>query len=623
MAGPAGAERVTDGAEMPSLTGRTLGAYRVVTELGEGGMGTVWFGEHQRIGRRVAIKVLHPHLSSQPEPVARFVREARAVNEIRHPNIVEVTDFGEKDGLIYLVMELLEGETLGARLERQGRLSLATALHVARQIALALSAAHERGVVHRDLKPENVFLCAHDDYPDHVKVLDFGIAKLAAGASPGLGDERTRPGLILGTPTYMSPEQCAGDRDVDHRSDQYSLALVLYEMLTGAPPFTGSVGEVLASHAREIPVPARERDAAIPEGVSRALARALAKAPDRRFSTVKELVAALSAPPSERPPSPTPAEPASEARRAVERRQSAAVGHELAGILRRRFAHDRVELPSIPGVASECLRMLEHEDADLGAVARTLERDPLLVSRVMRIVNSASLGGRGAIDSVPRAVSRLGIKRIRAILREQSVRHVFRSRDAKIRRTFQQLWEHCVAVGTLARGVAQRIERAPDPDLAYLAGLLHDVGKPIVGTYLLDAERQLLDSLGKSWMAESVWLQVVESSHRVAGLSLARRWDMPAEIVALMEREERYYPAEGASCGNLVRYANALARVEGIDAGRIDVEEALETLLEGREVLGVDEGLEEELTRRLRSSEPPEPPDRMPVESTGPTRRWS
>ena len=190
----------------PSLAGRMLGSYRIVTELGAGGMGTVWYAEHVRIGRRVAIKILHPELSADPEPVGRFVREARAVNAIRHPNIVDITDIGDDDDLVYLVMELLEGETLGARLERDEQLPLATTLTMVKQIALALSAAHERGVVHRDLKPENIFLCAHADYPDRVKVLDFGIAKLAG---PGVFGRGTRPGLV------PQPHPGHGDRRAD------------------------------------------------------------------------------------------------------------------------------------------------------------------------------------------------------------------------------------------------------------------------------------------------------------------------------------------------------------------------------------------------------------------------
>jgi len=588
----------------PTLAGRMLGSYRIVTELGAGGMGTVWYAEHVRIGRRVAIKVLRPELSVDPEPVGRFVREARAVNAIRHPNIVDITDFGDEAGLVYLVMELLEGETLGARLDRDERIALAPTLTMVKQIALALSAAHERGVVHRDLKPENIFLCAHADYPDRVKVLDFGIAKLAG---PGIFGRGTRPGMVLGTPTYMSPEQCLGDAEIDARSDQYALGVVTYEMLTGLPPFeSDSFGRLVVMHSTEDPAPLQKHAPELPAALDAVVRRALAKRPEDRFEDVRAFAAALEEAAEGKP------EPVTyKGKREMERRQSVTVGRELTKILRRRLAYGRAQLPGIPTVVTVCLEELSDPDADLGKVAALIERDPLVSSKVMRVVNSPAFGGRGRIASIRQAVSRIGIKRTRSLLLELSVRQVFVSRDPRIRQTFRRLWEHCLAVGTLARGLAQHVDDGPEPDVAYLGGLLHDVGKPIVAAYLLDAERNLLDALGASWMNDGVWLGIVEQFHREAGKALAKEWELPEPVTKTIEQSDRYDLASPRSLPNLVIYANALARIEGLDVGQIDYPEAHGLALEGRGLFDVPEELEADLTsdigehvRVLTSDEP-------------------
>jgi serine/threonine-protein kinase len=186
------------------LLGTVVGNYRLVTEIGSGGMGTVYYAEHTVIGRRAAIKVLHPEIARDAKAVSRFLTEAKAANEIRHPNVVEITDIGQQGDLHYIVMSFLEGETLGERLERQPVMDEPSTIRIARQVASALGAAHEAGIVHRDLKPENIFLMNHPEFPDYVKVLDFGIAKLVNPDPEASG--RTGLGTAVGTPKYMSPE---------------------------------------------------------------------------------------------------------------------------------------------------------------------------------------------------------------------------------------------------------------------------------------------------------------------------------------------------------------------------------------------------------------------------------
>ena len=185
------------------MIGTLIRDYRIVTELGSGGMGTVYFSEHTLIGRRAAIKVLHSDVSKNDDIVARFFTEAKAVNSIRHPNIVDITDFGQADSIYYIIMEMLEGETLGARIEMQRSLDERTSVRILSQVASAVGAVNEQGIVHRDLKPENIFLTNHPDYPDFVKVLDFGVVKLMG--APAEAAHKTRPGSAIGTPDQPSP----------------------------------------------------------------------------------------------------------------------------------------------------------------------------------------------------------------------------------------------------------------------------------------------------------------------------------------------------------------------------------------------------------------------------------
>lgn len=252
------------------MIGTTVGPYRVMRKIGEGGMGAVYEALHESIERRVALKVLHPKLAADPELARRFFNEARAVNRVDHPGLVQITDFGHIDDTAYIVMELLHGETLGARLRQLSRpMAIADVLAIARQVADALAAAHSRGVVHRDLKPDNVMLIA-DPYMQRkvrTKLLDFGIAKL--DTSKDIAWCKTLTHSLLGTPAYMSPEQCRGAGHVDDKSDVYSFGVLLYTMLTGEPPFTGAgMGELIGKHLYEEPPALASRLPWVPERIT-------------------------------------------------------------------------------------------------------------------------------------------------------------------------------------------------------------------------------------------------------------------------------------------------------------------------------------------------------------------
>ena len=279
-----------------TLVGQTVGNYKVVQQIGEGGMGVVYLAEHPVIGRKVAIKLLHTSFARDAETVARFFNEARAIHMIAHPNIVEILDFGQtNDGQPYFIMELLSGQSLADRVAA-GPISSADAVAIVSQICDALQAAHNKNVIHRDLKPHNVFLIGAMNKPT-VKILDFGVAKLTTGwnsADSGGQSVKTRTGSLMGTPLYMSPEQCRGSGKLDHRTDIYSLAVILFEMISGHPPFMAEgIGELFAKHMLE---PAPSLADAVPQtppAVVRAVARALAKDLEHRFESMTAFREAL------------------------------------------------------------------------------------------------------------------------------------------------------------------------------------------------------------------------------------------------------------------------------------------------------------------------------------------
>ena len=288
-------DRLDTGTEMqdgrgrvPSLVGATLGNYRLTGLLGVGGMGMVYLGEHVLIGRKVAVKVLDQEVARNRDVVSRFFAEARAVNAIGHPNIVEVTDLGTHEGAPFIVMEYLQGETMEARLARRGKLTQEECVGIARQVASALGAAHERGLVHRDVKPANIMLRDHPDYPDFVKVLDFGVAKLM-GSVPR-GAHETLVGTLLGTPAFMSPEQCLSDGNLDHRSDVYSLGVILFLALSGRLPFPDeAVGKLILAHVNDPAPRLSDLEPSISATMCAIVDRALAKKPEARFQSMREL----------------------------------------------------------------------------------------------------------------------------------------------------------------------------------------------------------------------------------------------------------------------------------------------------------------------------------------------
>ncbi len=275
-------------AEIERLTTALAGQYRIERELGAGGMATVYLAHDVRHDRKVALKVLLADLAATIG-AERFLREVRITAGLTHPHILPLLDSGEAAGLLYYVTPYADGGTLRHRLQQQPQVPIETALTIARQVADALAHAHSRGVLHRDIKPENILFES-----GHPVVADFGIARAISAAG---GDKLTVTGLALGTPAYMSPEQAVGERELDTRSDQYSLACVTYEMLVGEAPFTGPTAQaVLARRMTETPRPVRATRETVPASVDTAIGRALARVPADRFASVEEFAAALITP---------------------------------------------------------------------------------------------------------------------------------------------------------------------------------------------------------------------------------------------------------------------------------------------------------------------------------------
>ena len=277
-----------------SLVGCRIDRYEIVRVIGRGGMGTVYEAVNTVIGKRVAMKFLDGHASRQKEAVARFQREARAASAVESPHIVEIFDAGTSDsGVPFIVMELLRGEDLGYRIRRCGRLELDEALSVTAHILRGLRCAHAVGIIHRDLKPDNIFLVERGDDPCFAKLLDFGISKVRRSGSAPIST-LTRKGTVLGTPFYMSPEQAQAQPDVDGRADLWSVGAILYEALTGRPPYVGTTYEqVIVSICMNDAPDVRRDNPAVPQAVAEVIATALERDRNDRFADAEVFLQAL------------------------------------------------------------------------------------------------------------------------------------------------------------------------------------------------------------------------------------------------------------------------------------------------------------------------------------------
>ncbi|MFO0630710.1 MAG: serine/threonine-protein kinase [Polyangiales bacterium] len=287
---PSAAPLPDDAPVEPLKAGASFGPFEVVKEVGRGAFGVVYEARRRPLARRVALKVLHPHVLARPEALKRFERELAAAAAVEHPHVVAVLDGGVIEGRGYMAMGYLEGESLAARLAARGQLSVEEAVDVMLPVAAALEAVHRAGIVHRDVKPANVFLARAANGADHPVLLDFGVAKDLDDPAADL----TRSQSWLGTPTYMSPEQIRQSKDVSARSDQWSFGVMLYECLVGARPFERDVLlDLMQAITTEAPASPTSRRPSVPEALSAAVLRSLAREPDARFASMHALGEAL------------------------------------------------------------------------------------------------------------------------------------------------------------------------------------------------------------------------------------------------------------------------------------------------------------------------------------------
>jgi putative nucleotidyltransferase with HDIG domain len=577
-----------------NMAGRVFGGYRLVTPMRSGGMGTVYYAEHTLIGRRAAIKILHPEVSRDPQVLARFLIEARAANDIRHPNVVEITDIGESGDVHFIVMSFLDGETIGERLERNKILDEDVVVRIIRQVASALAAAHDHGIVHRDLKPENIFLLNHPDYPDYVKVLDFGIAKLIGPHGPD-SLRNTMAGTVLGTPAYMSPEQCRPESELDHRSDIYSLGIVMYEMLTGMVPFRFEAPpDVMLAHMRDKPVPPIALNPKLSKHMNAAILRALEKEPAQRFASMRELREAIESAGRALPPN-AKGSPEGESFAKREQREATFLVKRLTDIILKRLESDNLLVPAMPAIAAQCMGALDDAKQSFQNVGKMISKDPVLASRVLRLANSAAFPSKSAATTLEQCIARMGTNGLKLALCHYSMYQAFSSKDERIQAAFQGIWEHSLAVALIAKEIAGQLDGPGDaaPDTVYLAGLLHDVGKPVVAALLLEAEKLMsVHKASVPWISHAVWRQVVDRSHRNVGVALARRWNLPPAIGNAIEKCGAYARDDPHAPSNIVCLANAFAKVHGLYAGDFDADQVNALLVEGKNLLDMpDEAL--------------------------------
>jgi len=564
-------------------------------------MGVVYRGEHTVLGRPAAIKFLNADLAENEELVSRFFTEARAVNGIRHPNIVDITDFGQRGNRHYYVMEFLDGQTLLERLTLEGRTDLESTVRIGTQVAAALAAAHDKGIVHRDLKPDNIYICNHPDYPDYVKVFDFGIAKLIEKTP--VDTHQTRAGYVLGTPLYMSPEQCTGEESLDHRSDVYSLGIVLYQMITGVVPFNApTIAGIVKGHISEEPAPPTSHNESIPPALEELILGALAKDPDERIPDMRTMRSMLEAcdpggSAVELEPITVDLAPVSSGRRyrtrasapppAADEPVSEKLVDELIAIILERIETDRLVLPAMPASAMRAIRELDNPNVTFRAISTIIGDDPVLAPQLFRLASTAQYANTERPRTVEQAISRLGMGTLKSTLIELSAHQVYDSRNRKIRKAFKGIWDHTVAVATAARMVAENLGGGIEPETAHLAGLMHDVGKPIVGAILLEAEK-MLGMKKKDWLSQEAWTAVVEKSHRTVGTALARKWELPDAIVDVISASKDYSSDEADACANIVLFANAFAKRCGKSCGDYDEEKIEDIVTRGVEHLGLD-----------------------------------
>lgn len=274
------------------------------------------------------------------------------------------------------------------------------------------------------------------------------------------------------------------------------------------------------------------------------------------------------------------------------------VAERLANIVLARIENNEMQLPVLPEAATSCLGLLKNPNTSAKQLGGVLERDPLLTAQLLRVANSAGFTS-GVCKTLDQAIARVGLSRIKSMVVAASAMQLFESRDPQIREASKKLWHHSIAVGIIARDLIA-LSGHGDPEEGYLGGLLHDIGKPVMAAFLLEAEKQISPKRGQRWMESEAWLETVRIGHRRVAVALAEEWNMPAQIVSAIRHCDDFDPAERCSIANYVRFANAVAKLEGIYVGPVDEDDTKALVMIGRSLLGVDADLVERVSKGLQ-----------------------
>ncbi len=571
-----------DACALPHLVGQRVGNYVIERPLARGGMGSVFVAKHPQLGREVAVKFLSQQVSAAPEHAQRFLSEARITANLKHPHIVDILDFGELDGRLYYVMELLRGRSLRDEMRERGRFPLERAARYLTQVCSALEAAHGAGVVHRDLKPGNIFIVEGE--PAQLKLLDFGVAKLMSTPVT-----RTRHGQVLGTPTHMAPEQALGDVDrTTPQSDLYSLGVIAYELLTGEPLFRHeSELMLLVMHVRDAARPIRELAPEIHERVAALVERCLAKDPSERPASARALAEELAAAarfaldnpitytgiaselreaapqrayaseetisqvlpaaaPNAQPPrepavvapvalvalEPAPVEAAAaqpEPRERVEAPLSATAQSTLNKLLLR--LQRRGDFPAFAQAVGEVTKKADADSAySASELGQAILQDYALTAKLLRIVNSmyANRFG-GKIYSVQHAIVLLGFDRVRSLA--LSISLFKRSGKGAQAEHVSDSAIGSIATGQIARSLA-RNARVSDEE-AMVCAMFRDLGRHLVIVYLPELYAQIVETSARDQLSlRAAAERVLGTSFWRLGLAVAQNWRLPPRIVA-------------------------------------------------------------------------------------------
>lgn len=552
------------------MIGLKLGNYEITEKLAQGGMGIIYQARHTTLNRFVAIKFLASHLSEEKEYVERFHREARATALLNHPNITTVYDAGVSDDVYYLVLEYVKGKDLGTFIrESTDLMEEARCIKLMHQAASALSYAHKEGIIHQDIKPQNLLLTAEDQ----IKICDLGLATFIHEKSDSLLGE----GEVIGTPYYLSPEQVRDPKNLDARTDIYSLGATFYHLLTGHPPFTGDSNEqIMTKHLTESFPPPQKFRPAVSEGVAYVLSKMMSRELADRYQTMDELIEHLVLLEAGKSPVTKPP-PKVQENDAIFQGKVATLTRRLQG---------KTDFPSMSGTMAIITKLVSVTDnTTVNELAEAILSDFALTNKILKLVNSVFYSGFGdKIGTVSQAIMVLGLGQVRnaalsLMLFENLANrpHAAEIKESSISNYFS---------GVLGKNLAIRL-RVANKEEAFICSIFHNLGKLLVTFYLTDDRQKIKDLLKKdpTLTDEQAAIAILGKSYEHFGMKVGHDWNFPEQIILTMERlpDDHELPRPATLTAQLhaiVCFANALCSIlRNNDLPEADRENAFNTLL--------------------------------------------